>query len=146
MTQTSVDIDSLQSDDQGVLDVPVSFNDDAEPVAGFKIVGKNSAQCQAVDREIEILAIKRAVIKKQKIDGKTDEGAGQLVDLHKENQTKRAIAVVVSIYGFKSGTTELTATPEVLKDIFSKRPTWLAKITAALEADEGFLPVSSTTS
>lgn len=138
-TNSFIDINNLTDDDQSVADVPVVFDDDAEPVAGFKIVGKNSVRYQEAQRAIEITAIKRAVIKKQKIDAKTDEGAGQFIDITKENQIKLAVASVVSMYGFKSGDSELKATPEVLEKLFNMRPTWLAKVTAALEADAGFL-------
>ncbi|MBC3920354.1 hypothetical protein H8L32_23020 [Undibacterium sp. CY18W] len=140
MTQAFFNIDTLVNDDLAVADVPVVFNEDAEPIAGFKVVGKNSARYQEAQRAIEILSIKRAVIKKQQIDAKTDEGAGQFVDINKENQIRLATAAVVSIYGFRSGDTDLKATPEVLANLFNKRPTWLAKVITAIEAETGFLP------
>lgn len=141
MTQAAhfIDIDTLANDDQTLIDVPVVFDEDAEAIAGFKIVGKNSSRYQDAQRAIEILAIKRAVVKKQKIDAKTDEGAGQFVDITKENQIKVAVAVVVGMYGFKSGGQDVEPNAEILTKIFNSKPTWLQKVTAALENEASFL-------
>ncbi|MFZ6773028.1 hypothetical protein ACO0LB_09980 [Undibacterium sp. SXout7W] len=142
MTQANsfVDIDALTGNDLAVADVPFVFDEDGNPIAGVKIVSKNSNQYQEAQRAIEMLAVKRAVIKKQQIDVKTDEGAAQYVDIGKVNQIKLASAVVVSMYGFKAGGQDATPSPELLNKIFTSKPTWLTQVSLKLESDSGFLP------
>lgn len=121
--------------------VTVLTDDDGNHSAGFEIVGKNSAQYQAAVRETTKASIKRGQVKKTRIDGKTDEGAGKLYDLGADNNKKIAMAVVVGCPGFLTNGVQASPTPELLDNLFTKFPTWVDQIIAALEVESNFLKV-----
>lgn len=121
--------------------VTVLFDDDGNHQAGFEIVSKNSDAYQSAVRETSVGAIKRSVQKNKQIDGKTDEGAGQLYDLGEDRNMKLAMSVVVGLPGFVDKGQQVPVTKEFLTAVFTKFPTWQDKILAALEADSNFLTV-----
>lgn len=121
--------------------VEVVHDDDGNMLAGFDIVGKNSAQYRDVIRSTSVSAIKRSQTKKEQIDAKTEKGAGALFDLGEDRNRKIAIAVVVGNPGFVSNGEPVALTPEFLNLCFDAQPTWQEKILAALEADANFLAI-----
>lgn len=121
--------------------VTVMFDDEGNHKAGFEIVSKNSGQYQAAIRETSVGAIKRSQQKNKQIDAKTDDGAGELFDLGENRNMKLAMAVVVGLPGFVDKGVPVPVTPQFLKAVFTKFPTWQEKIIAALEADANFLTV-----
>lgn len=145
LASASVDIDSLLSADakqaEKVHTVTVIFDEDGNHKAGFDIVGKNSEQYRNAIRQTALVSIKRANIKKQQIDGKTDAGAAQLYDIGEGNSLKIAKAVVVGLPGFSSAGVPLEVNDAVLDALFAKFPSWVDKIHAALEVDANFLTV-----
>jgi lipoprotein-anchoring transpeptidase ErfK/SrfK len=140
---TGVDFDSiLEGASRRVThDVPVLFDDDGEPKAGFRIVGKNSPEYQAEHAAIRAEGHKRAAKRKTAIDTSTDEGAMQLVNLVDDNQRRLALAVTVESYGFESGGAPLQLSKAQIAAAFDKFPTWQDRVAAALEQDANFLKV-----
>lgn len=130
-----IDISALESETTPVYDVPVVFNDDATPAAGFKVVGKNSPQYQAKRRLLALDGVKRAAVRAKKLDAKTDDGAAELIDSIDGNETALAIACVVEWYGFVNPA-ELSA--DALAKVFAARPSWREKVLAAIENDANF--------
>ena len=114
------------------FDVPVIFDADGEPVAGIKIVGKNSDEYLKESHAVRAEGYKKSAKRKTAIDASTDEGADQLVHVIDDNQKRLALAVAVDWYGFTSN-----GAPAA----FDKYPTWQDRVTAALENDANFLKV-----
>ena len=134
------DISSLDKETENSFDVPVVFDADGNAVAGFKVVGKNSAEFRAARRKQEVTAIKRAGVRGGKQpDAKTDDGAAYYLDNAAENELSLAAACVVGLYGFSKDGVALLRTDEVLIDLFSKRPTWREKVSGAIEVDANFI-------
>ncbi|MES2262093.1 MAG: hypothetical protein V4724_26530 [Pseudomonadota bacterium] len=121
--------------------VPVKYDDEGEVAAGFEITSKNSGPYQDAIRETTVGTIKRSQQKNKQIDGKTDEGANALYDLGEDRNMRIAVAVVVGLPGFVDKGVPVPVTPEIVKALLTKMPTWLDKIIAALEVDANFLTV-----
>jgi hypothetical protein len=140
---TGVDFDSmLESASKRVThDVPVLFDDDGEPKAGFRIVGKNSPEYVAENRATQAEGHQRAYKRKSAIDPATDEGSFQLADLINDNKKRIALAVTVDSFGFESGGKPLQLSKAQIVAAFEKFPTWQDRVLAALENDANFLKV-----
>jgi hypothetical protein len=141
--QAGVDLDALfaTAEKRVTVDVPVIFDADGEGKAGFRIVGKNSAECQAELAAIRTEGHKRAAKRRTAIDASTDEGARQLVDLVDNNQRRVALAVCVETWGFEQAGQPVQLSREQIDAAFDKFPTWENYIHAALEKDADFLKV-----
>lgn len=141
--QAGVDLDALfaTAEKRVTVDVPVLFDADGEPKAGFRIVGKNSAECQAELAAIRVEGHKRSAKRKTAIDASTDEGARQLVDLVDNNQRRIALAVCVETFGFERAGKEVQLSREQINAAFNKFPTWEDAVSVALEKDADFLKV-----
>ena len=141
----AVEIDVLLSSGSAGVEkvhtVTVLFDEDGNHKAGFDIVGKNSEQYRDAVRRTALASIKRANIKKQQIDGKTDAGAAQLYSIGERNSLEIAKAVVVGLPGFGANGLPLSVSGEVLDKMFAKFPAWVDKIHAALEVDANFLTI-----
>lgn len=122
-----------------VADVPVTYNDDGEPVMGFRIVGKDSEQYRKQAKENKAAAFKRGAVKRTQIDAKTSEGAAELVDLVECTDRSLAEAVVVDWYGFTSNRQAAVFDKALVKELFDKYPTWVDKVSLALENDSNFM-------
>jgi hypothetical protein len=141
------DLDLLASDPtQNTHKVDVAWDDDGNPTAGFIIVSKDSAQYRAKAAELRASGIKRGAIKSQRIDTKTEEGAKKLDSIMQDNELELAISATVGIYGFKKGGQAAEYSEALVRDLYTKKPTWREKVSAALEVEANFLPTSSTTS
>ena len=123
------------------FDVPVLFNQDGDPIAGIRIVGKNSPEYRAEHHATRANGYQRSAKKSTAIDATTDEGADQLVSTIDSNQKRIALAVAVDWYGFTSGGAEAPLDRAVLAAAFEKYPTWVDRVTVALENDANFLKV-----
>ena len=130
-----IDLTTLEAEATPTYEVPVVFNADATPAAGFMVVGKNAPQYQAQRRLIALQGIKRSAVRGKKLDTKTNAGAEELVDSFDSNETALAIACVVSWYGF---TNPELMTPDALAKVFAARPTWREKVLDAIETDANF--------
>jgi hypothetical protein len=141
--QAGVDFDSLlaTSAKRITVDVPVIFDEDGEPVAGFRIVGKNSPEYQAESHAARAEGYQKSAKRKTAIDASTAAGSSQLVDVIDGNQKRLALAVVVESYGFESAGEPVQLTKEQTKAGFDKFPTWTDRVSAALEKDADFLKV-----
>ena len=123
------------------FDVPVIFDADGEPVAGIRIVGKNSDEYRKENHALRAEGYKKAAKRKTAIDSSTDEGADQLVSLIDGNQKRLALAVAVDWYGFTSNGTPVAFDKTLIATAFEKYPTWQERVAAALENDANFLKV-----
>ena len=71
------DLDNTQLNNI-TFDVVVARDDNGDPVSGFKIVGKNSAEYQSASNDIRIANIMRASKRQKSIDTSTEDGAKQV--------------------------------------------------------------------
>lgn len=122
-----------------VADVPVVYNNDGDPVMGFKIVGKDSERYRKQAKANRAAAFKRGAVKRTQIDAKTQEGAAELVELVEETDRSLAEAVVVEWYGFTSNGQPAAFDKALVKELFDKYPTWIYKVSLALENDSNFM-------
>ncbi len=132
------DITSLDATEKRGFDVPVVFDENADPVAGFTCVGKNSKEYRAMQRQQQIRAIKRSSVRAAQPDGKTDEGAAFYLDSGEENTMELAVASVIGLFGFSQDGAEMAMSAVNVESLFEKRPTWRDKVIAAIEADANF--------
>lgn len=123
------------------FDVPVLFNQDGDPIAGIRIVGKNSPEYRAEHHATRANGYQRSAKKSTAIDATTDEGADELVQVIDSNEKRIALAVAVEWWGFTSGGVEVPLDRAVLAAAYDKYPTWIDRITAALGVDANFLKV-----
>ena len=141
--ELDIDIDVIASGPPAPFKVGVAFDANNEPTSGFLIVGKDSEKYRETARLLRIAGIHRGSSKASRIDTKTDEGAAEFDRLLRSNEAEIALAVVVDWFGFNRGGEAVAFSAGALKAVFESRPTWRDKVSAALEADESFLPVSS---
>lgn len=121
--------------------VPVLFDEDGEPTAGFIIVGKNSEEYRNENHALRAEGYKKSAKRKTAIDASTDAGADQLVSLIDDNAKRLALAVTVGWYGFTSAGAEAPFDKSVASASFDKFPTWQERVSVALEKDADFLKV-----
>lgn len=141
------DLDLLAADPSTLTHkVPVAWDDDGNPTAGFIIVGKDSSEYRSKAESLRAAGIKRGAIKSQRIDTKTDEGAAKLGQVMDSNDFEIAIAVTTGWFGFTRAGQPIAFDQKTVRDMFTKKPTWREKVTAALEVEGNFLPPSSKTS
>lgn len=120
--------------------VGVAFDDDGEPTAGFVIVGKDSQQYRQAEASIQAKALTKGAHKNTRIDLKKAEDSAKFVGLIDEQNTARAVAVVVDMFGFTQGGQPIPFSAETVAKLFAAKPTWRDKVLAALEVEESFLP------
>ena len=123
------------------FDVPVIFDADGEPVAGIKIVGKNSDEYRKESHAVRAEGYKKSAKRKTAIDASTDAGADQLVNTIDGNQKRLVLAVAVDWYGFTSNGAPVPFDKDLVAAAFEKYPTWQDRVAAALENDANFLKV-----
>ena len=119
----------------------VREDDDGEPISGFMVVGKNSDEYQAVMNSIRIANLQRSAKRKEQIDAKTEEGAGAVVSVLKNNDRAIAMAIVVDWFGFSKGGVPVPFDKKTVEAMFDKFPTWQTKVLTALEKDSNFTKV-----
>ena len=134
-----IDLSTLDQTADVTFDVPVAFDDQGNPTAGFKVVGKHSQRYRDIDRKHAVASIKKMSVRGNKgTDTKTDAGASEAVDSAMARETSIAIACVTEWYGFSRAGDAVALDPDVLADVFAKRPAWLAKVSAAIADDSNF--------
>lgn len=138
-----VDLDSLldATTKDITFDVAVITDEDGNPVAGFTIVGRNSEQGRAADKAVRVANQKAAANRAKAIDSKTDAGAEKVVGIVEDQNLGRAAAVVVDWFGWTKAGVARPFDKAAVKGILSQKPTWVEKITVALNEDANFLPV-----
>jgi hypothetical protein len=130
--------DIINGDNENTFDVSVKEDIDGNTLSGFKIVGKDSQEYRLITSYIRRENIKRSAKRQQAIDTKTDVGAEQLGSILDENDFAIAEAVTVGWYGFNVEGAPASFDKSKLPSIFSKKPTWQAKILAELNKDANF--------
>lgn len=141
--QSGIDFDTILAgaDKRVTVRVPVLFDDDGEPTAGFLIVGKNSPEYRNVNHAIRSDGYQIGAKKKTAIDTATKEGADQMVKLLDSNKSRITLAVAVETFGFTSGDKEIQLSADQKAAAFAKFPTWQDLVVAALDKDADFLKV-----
>lgn len=141
--QSGVDFSALlaSADKRVTVDVPVLFDKDGNGTAGFRIVGRNSAEYQTEHAAIRVEGTKRSAKVSTAIDTSTDEGAERLIELVDDNQKRLALAVVVETYGFEIDQQPVQLSKQQIELAFDKYPTWVDLVQAKLAKDADFLKV-----
>lgn len=135
----AIDLSTLDASTEVTFDVPVAFDDEGSPVAGFTVVGKNSDQYRAALRKQNVIAVKKSMQRGGKApDAKTDAGAAQFLDDTTARDLAIAVACVVGWYGFTRAGVDIVCSAEEVAAVFEKRPTWLEKVTSAVGTDANF--------
>jgi hypothetical protein len=117
--------------------VGITFDDEGEPLVGFVIVSKDSKAYRDTASRLRAAGIKRQANKRSRIDTTTDEGAVEF---------ELAFAVVVDWFGFTDKGQPVPFNKNVVRQMFEKRPSWRERVSAALEAEENFLKLSTANS
>jgi len=121
--------------------VAVIEDADGEPVSGFYIVGKNSAEYQEANNVVRHDNIKRASKRSKHIDSSTDEGAQVVANTVDRNEKAIAIAITVGWFGFNAGGQPREFDKALVAKMFDKFPVWQAKVINDLEKDSNFMKV-----
>jgi hypothetical protein len=137
------EIDDIDSSviDRNTFNVAVIEDADGEPISGFVIVGKNSAEYQAATVAIRAANIKRSAKRAKAIDTSTDEGAATVASTIASNERAIAMAVIVDWFGFNSEGQPASFDRSKVEKMLSKFPQWQARVNAALEVDANFMKV-----
>jgi hypothetical protein len=152
-TAASFDLDDILggADKPLTFDVGVLFDDEGNPVSGFRIVSRNSDQARAAERAVRIENQKAAAKRNKALDLKTDEGAAKVVDIVDGQNAARAAAVVVDWFGWTKKDADGKPVPRqfdaaLIPAILKQKPTWVERILHAMAEDNNFLPKSQVTS
>lgn len=139
----SFELSSLDSNEvaQVTHDVALVEDLDGNPVVGFKIVGKNSPEYLAASNAVRRENIKRASKRSKAIDASTDDGAEAVARTVENNERTVATAVVVGWFGFNLEGQAQEFNKDFVSKLFNKYPTWIGKVTTALENDANFMKV-----
>jgi hypothetical protein len=121
-----------------LIDVPLMFDKEDNPTDGFKVVGQDSPEYQKVDREYKLAGVKKAARRGRGIDAKTDTGAEELVNVLAKRDMALIVACTQELYGFTEDGLPAPLSEVTFEKIFKARPTWKAKVLAAIEEERGF--------
>lgn len=136
-----MDLKELQNQGKELIDVPLLFDGDGRPASGFKVVGADSKQYQDADRAWKLANVRKSARRGRGIDGATETGAAELVDLIAKREMAVCVACIVEIYGFTNDGEPAPLSEETLKAIFTARPTWRSKVAVAVESEQVFTQV-----
>lgn len=142
----SIDLSALDQPADATQKVGIVFGDDGEPTVGFVIVSRDSQQYRDALKRMRVAGVKRGAVKSQRFDLKTEEGAASYDDQVQSNDFELAVAVTVGWFGFTDAGKPAAFSTEAIRKAYTARPTWRERVSAALENEAGFLPVSPTNS
>lgn len=138
-------IDAIEQSARNTFDVIVGHHDAGtdehgakklgDPV-GFRVLGTGSEEYQTADRQIQLLNVKEAAMRKEKVDLTKDDGAQVIVDGSEKRRMLIVNACVVGWFGFKDANGDAPFTRDNLHRVLKAKPNWLRQILAAIE-DEG---------
>lgn len=116
------------------------YDDEAKTPVGFKVVGSGSAQYIAAEREIQILNIKEAALRKDGLDLTTDAGAAVIADGADIRRFVTLRHCVVGWFGFTEGfdDTPKVFTTEAMVSLLKTRVNWRNQILLAIEDEANF--------
>ncbi len=126
---------------QVTFNVAVIEDLDGEPKTGFIIVGKNSEEYQLASAAMRQAGIKRSAKRSQAVDTSTDEGAALVNKTVTDNERILALAVVKDWFGFTLEGAPMQFDKLMVEKLFTKFPTWQAKVNLALDNDKNFMKV-----
>jgi len=137
------ELSALDSVDMGQVTHDVALVEDADgnAVVGFKIVGKNSPEYVAANNQVRRENIKRASKRSKAIDASTDDGADAVARTVENNERTVASAVVVGWFGFNLEGSPMNFDKAYVEKLLNKYPTWVQKVSNALENDANFMKV-----
>ena len=136
------DLSNIQSSRAATFNQDVGLNTVLEKPVGFILVGTNSEQYAAADREVRAFNIQSNTLRaKNKVilDASTEEGA---MDIAKATETHRMIYLkhcVIGWYGFSNGEVEAEFTQEELLKVLAARPLWAERLIGAIENEGNFV-------
>jgi hypothetical protein len=117
------------------------YDDDAKTPVGFTVVGTGSKEYAQADRDIQILNIKEAALRKTgRLDLTTDKDAAMIADGAEKRRLLQIEGCVVGWFGFtdSDGQTALEFTPDNLRRVLKARPHWGNLILMAIEDERNF--------
>lgn len=142
MTQVnSTDLSFLEASDTAPVTarVTVVTNGDGEDVSGFIILSKDSQEFQDLNAQLRTEGLQKSAKRKTAIDASTEEGAKTLHRAIASNESRLALCVVIGWFGFTYNGEEVPFNKEAVAKMFAKKPTWQAKVLAALEVESNFI-------
>jgi hypothetical protein len=131
------DLDAIEKATRHTIDVKVGENEKGEPV-GFKVLGPGSEEYAAADREIQILNIKEAAVRRSAVDLTTDDGAALVADGAERRDRLKLERCVVGWFGFTQADKPAEFTKDNLLRVLKARPTWARMIANAIEDEAAF--------
>lgn len=131
-------IDAIEKSASEPFDVLVGKYEDGTPV-GFKVVGPGSEQYAAADREIQILNIKEAALRRAKLDLTTDADAAVIADGAERRRVCTVEHCVVGLFGFTDEQGRpLECNVNNVRRLLKARPHWVTQILSAIEDERNF--------
>jgi hypothetical protein len=112
-------------------------------LAGFTMVGKNSAQFREVQKQLRVESLQRSAKRKESIDTAQEEGALAVIDSVDSSNLRTACAVITGWFGFGDGKGEAAFDKDKLPAILTEMPTWQTQVLNDLEREANFMPGSS---
>lgn len=135
------DIDAIEQSTRNTFDVVVGHQDvngtPGDPV-GFKVLGPGSDEYIAAEREIQIMNVKEAALRKSTVDLSTDDGATLVVDGSDKRRRLILEKCVVGWFGFMQGDQPAEFTPENFARILRRRPQWAVRLLSEIENEANF--------
>jgi len=133
-----MELNVLPKGKEELIDVALVFDDEGEPEAGFKVVGANSEEYQAAERQWNLVNLKKSARRGRGIDASTNTGAEELADLLIKQERTLVYACVKEVYGFTNDGVEAPLNETTLDAIFAAKPVWRTKVLTEIRAERGF--------
>lgn len=123
--------------------VTLVTNPDGTPKSGVYIVGKNSTEFRAHQRELRAENLVNSAEREEAIDTKKIEGALQVVEGVDAQNLRTACAVTVGWFGFcldDAGKVEAPFDASMVQMMYTEMQGWKDKVLASLEKEGNFMP------
>lgn len=131
-------LDKIEANKEVTHDMVIGHRADGAPV-GFRLRGMASDAYQEASRQVDLLNIKRAAGRKDRLDMSTDEGAAAAVDESAHRRDLLLKACVVDWFGFTIGEDEPAPfTEDNFMRALRLKPQLRMAILAEVENEENF--------
>jgi len=130
-------ISAIEQSAQNTFEVIIA--QEGEKKVGFTVVGPGSEQYAAADREIQIMNIKEAAMRKTGLDMTKDADAAVVADGAENRRWSTLSRCVVGWFGFvNDDDTPAEFSPDALKRVLKARPYWATMVLAAIDDERNF--------
>lgn len=129
---------SQLEDELPLIDVPVQFDDDGKPSAGFKVCGSNSQEYRDAVQDASAKMIQMSARRGRAVQLVSDEGSKLAASGQTLERLEVAVACTKQSYGFTDGGVETQFDEKQRRALFSKWIEWRDLVWSAVKREANF--------